>query len=145
MISVHTHSQHTIYKLWIIYSGESCRNYIVAYSCLNPFFCVAWGWKLCPDMKCLMWFDSTFDKQILWRQVFFLPFCARMYVICVFVCELRAGCKIAPWVQSKSMQSKQEMATIEGGGVRGEETDGELDQSIIGGEEKWVSGTENSS
>lgn len=43
------------------------------------------------------------------------------------------------------MQSKQEMATIEGGGVGGEETDGELDQSIIGEEEKWVSGTENSS
>lgn len=40
----------------------------------------------------------------------------------VFVCELSARCKIAPWLQSKSMQSKQEMATIEetegGGGGR---------------------------
>lgn len=53
-----------------------------------------------------------------------------MYVICVFECELGAGCKNAPWVQSKSMQSKQEMATIKGVVVvarRGEETDGELD------------------
>lgn len=56
---------------------------------------------------------------------------ARMYV---FVCELSARCKIAPWLQSKSMQSKQEMATIEeteggGGGESygGKETDGELD------------------
>lgn len=53
----------------------------------------------------------------------------------VFVCELSARCKIAPWLQSKSMQSKQEMATIEemeggggGGGIYGgKETDGELD------------------
>lgn len=42
--------------------------------------------------------------------------------VCVFVCELSARCKIAPWLQSKSMQSKQEMATIEemeGGGRKG--------------------------
>lgn len=54
--------------------------------------------------------------------------------MCVFVCELSARCKIAPWLQSKSMQSKQEMATIEDteggreeGREGGEETDGELD------------------
>lgn len=51
-----------------------------------------------------------------------------MYVICVFVCELGAGCKITPWVQSKSMQSKQEMATIVGVGTGGggSDTDKEL-------------------
>lgn len=37
-----------------------------------------------------------------------------MYAICVFVCELGAGCKLTPWLQSKSMQSKQEMATMVG-------------------------------
>lgn len=42
---------------------------------------------------------------------FFLPFCAHTHV-CGSVYELSAWCKIAPWLQSKSMQSKQEMATI---------------------------------
>lgn len=58
-----------------------------------------------------------------------------MYVICVFVCELGAGCKITPWVQSKSMQSKQEMATVVGVGTGGggSDTDKEL-QSVIEGE-----------
>lgn len=59
--------------------------------------------------------------------------------VCVFVFELSARCKIAPWLQSKSMQSKQEMATIEekeGGGREGggKETDGELDSQS---EEEW--------
>lgn len=48
--------------------------------------------------------------------------------VCVFVCELCATCKIAPWLQSKSMQSKREMATIverQGGRDGGEETDGQ--------------------
>lgn len=47
----------------------------------------------------------------------------------VFLSEVCARCKIGPWLQSKSMQNKQEMATIEE--MRrlegGEETDGDLD------------------
>lgn len=47
----------------------------------------------------------------------------------MFVCELCARCKIALRLQSKSMQSKQEMATIEEMKrlEGGEETDGDLD------------------
>ena len=32
--------------------------------------------------------------------------------VCVSVCELDTRCKIAPWLQSKSMQSKPERPTI---------------------------------
>ena len=64
-----------------------------------------------------------------------------------------AGCKIAPWLQSKSMQSKQEMATIEEAGGRrrrggrdgGEETDGELDSQSLEERGKRVPGSEDSS
>lgn len=63
--------------------------------------------------------------------------------VCVFVCELSARCKIAPWLQSKSMQSKQEMATIEEteGGEEGREgwrrgDRWRVGQSVTGGEGK---------
>lgn len=69
--------------------------------------------------------------------------------VCVFVCELGTRCKIAPWLQSKSMQSKQEMATIEeteGGGRRKEGGEGgrrgdrwRVGQSVRGREGKMSS------
>lgn len=67
-----------------------------------------------------------------------------MYVICVFICTLSAECKIAPWVQSKSMQSKQEMATIERVWGGGKETDGDSPLQEGRRSVRRVPGSENS-
>lgn len=119
------------------------------FSCSNPFFCVASGGKLWPDMKWLTWSDSEFDKQILWGQVVFPPLrCTHVYNLCV---SIRSQCWMQPppWLQSKSMQSKQDMATIGMDGRRGRVFRRwgrwRVRRSITAGELKWVLGSENPS
>lgn len=133
MTSVGKHWQQTIYGIWVIYSGVSCWIYIVPFSYLNPFFWVAWGWKLWPDMKCMTWFDSTFDKQILWRQEFFPPpLCTHVYNLCVCMRTQRwmQNCPLGTVkIHAKQTRDGNNRKGWEGGGVGGDETDGELDSS----------------
>lgn len=78
---------------WYI-EARSYRHYTVAFFCLNPFFCVASGRKLWPDMKWLTWSDSKFDKQILWGQVVFPPLrCTHVYNLCA---SIRSQCWMQP-------------------------------------------------
>lgn len=98
MISVCTRSPDTIYRVWVIHGCESCTNNVVTHSWLNPSLFVASGSKLYPDMKWMTWFDSTFDKQILWRHGFFFP-----PFLCMNVCNLCVCVWTRGWMQTNPL------------------------------------------